>query len=205
VSLQAETRPVLTFQPATAENFEDFESFSQNHGRFRYCRCMRWRMTSSEFSGSSREQRASRMAALIRDGLPVGVLAYLAGEPIGWCSVAPRDTFQGLERSRVLQRVDDSPVWSVTCFFLDTRVRRRGVTADLLRAAIEYARSQGAALLEAYPVDEHARSYRFMGRRQLFERTGFVDITPPARSRVVMRLALASPAQQALPVESPAP
>jgi GNAT superfamily N-acetyltransferase len=168
------------------------ETFSRSHGRFRYCACMRWRMTSSEFSASGREQRASRLANLVHDGIPVGVLAYLNGEPVAWCSVAPRETFAGLERSQVLQRVDDSPVWSVTCFFLDTRVRRLGVSSALLGAAIEYARSQGAAFLEGYPVAEDARSYRFMGRRRLFERLGFVDVTPSGRSRTVMRLDLAA-------------
>ena len=201
MSLQVESGPDLTFRPVTVENLDDLQSFSRSHGKFGYCSCMRWRMTSSQFSGSSREQRALCLAALVHDGLPVGVLAYMSDEPVAWCSVAPRETFEGLERSRVLGRIDDSPVWSVTCFFLDTRVRRRGVSAALLRAAIDYARSQGAVSLEAYPVDEQARSYRFMGRRQLFERVGFVDVTPSGRSRVVMRLELASPAQQAHPAD----
>ena len=200
--MQVESGPELTFRPVTVENLDDLQSFSGNHGKFGYCSCMRWHMTSSEFSGSSRERRASCLAALVHDGLPIGVLAYMSDEPVAWCSVAPRETFGGLERSRVLRRIDDSPVWSVTCFFLDTRVRRRGVSAALLRAAIDYARSQGAVALEAYPVDEEARSYRFMGRRRLFERVGFVDVTPPGRSRVVMRLELAVPAQQVHPADN---
>jgi GNAT superfamily N-acetyltransferase len=157
---------------------------------------MRWRMTSSEFRNSTSEERASRLEKLVSRGVPVGVLAYVNSEPIGWCSVAPRETFAGLERSRVLPRVDDAPVWSVTCFFVDARFRGRGVSLGLLGAAANYARSCGATFLEAYPVDECAHSYRFMGRADLFARAGFVDVTPPGQARAVVRLKLEPLAQQ---------
>ncbi len=184
-----------SFHPVTAERLGDLDRFSRQHGKFRYCSCMRWRLPSSEFQRCTKEQRASRLEQLVVSGIPVGVLAYVGGEPVGWCSVGPRESFAGLERSRTLSRIDDTAVWSVTCFFVDAQQRRRGLQSRLLDAAIGYARAQGAGVIEAYPVDPCSRSYRFMGFPGLFERAGFVDVTPPGRARNVMRLVLGASEQ----------
>jgi hypothetical protein len=71
---------------------------------------MRWRMTSTQFQRSTKEERAEALERLVREGTPVGVLAYFDGEPVAWCSVAPRETYAGLERYRALPRINDEPV-----------------------------------------------------------------------------------------------
>ncbi|NTU72250.1 MAG: GNAT family N-acetyltransferase [Coriobacteriia bacterium] len=185
-----------SFHPVTVERLGDLDRFSRHHGKFRYCSCMRWRLSSSEFQRSTKEQRASRLEQMVVSDTPVGVLAYVGGEPVGWCSMGPRESFAGLERSRTLARVDDMAVWSVTCFFVDARQRHRGLQSRLLDAAIDYACTQGADVIEAYPVDPGSPSYRFMGFTPLFERAGFVDVTPPGRTRSVVRLMLGASAQQ---------
>jgi len=38
----------------------------------------------------------------VRRGITVGILAYAEGEPIAWCSIAPRETYAALERYRAL-------------------------------------------------------------------------------------------------------
>jgi GNAT superfamily N-acetyltransferase len=133
--------PTLEFYPVTAERLADLARFSAQHGKFRYCSCMRWRMTSADYQRSTKASRVAALDELVRRGTPVGVLAYVDGDPVGWCSIASRETYTALERSRALPRVDDAPVWSVVCFFVDRRVRRQGVTLGLLKAAVEYARS----------------------------------------------------------------
>ena len=114
------------FKPVTRETLSDLARFSECHGRFRYCSCMRWRMRSSEFKDSTAEERAAALEALVKQGVPVGVLAYAGGEPVGWCSVAPRESYEALDRYKALQRIDAQPVWSVVCFFVDRRYRRPG-------------------------------------------------------------------------------
>ena len=126
-------------------------------------------------------------SAAVAAGTPVGVLAYLDGEPVGWCSVAPRHTYVALERYKALPRLDDVPVWSVVCFFVASRVRRAGVTLGLLRAAVDYARQAGAPAVEGYPV-EPGKLYGYMGSPRTFERAGFRDVTPPGQTRRVMRI-----------------
>ena len=180
----------IDFRPVTPANLEDLERFSRAHGKFRYCSCMRWRMTSTEFSRSDKTKRTEALRGEVAGGLPTGVLAYADEAPVGWCSIAPREGFRGLERYRKLARIDDAAVWSVTCFFIDRHYRRKGLTADLLKAAIRYAGDNGARIVEGYPVDPGSTSYTYMGSPGTFTREGFTDVTPPGRERKMFRIVL---------------
>jgi len=183
----------MQFYPVTPERLSDLARFSEQHGKFRYCSCMRWRMRSTEFQRSTKEDRVAALEGTVRLGEPVGILAYSEGEPVGWCSIAPRQTYQALEKYRALPRLDEAPVWSVVCFFVDRHVRRQGVTLGLLQAAVEYARSHGAKVIEGYPVEPGPRLYTYMGSPSTFRRAGFRDVTPAgqdspaAAGRQVMR------------------
>ena len=179
--------PALQFHPVTRDRLPDLARFSEQHGKFRYCSCMRWRLRSSDFQRSTKEERVAALEGLVREGTPVGVLAYADGEAVGWCSVAPRETYAALERFRALPRLDDAPVWSVVCFFVDRHVRREGATVGLLKAAVEYAKSQGAKIVEGYPVEPGPRLYTYMGSPTTFRKAGFRDVTPDGQERRVMR------------------
>jgi GNAT superfamily N-acetyltransferase len=174
-------------RPVSEDNVADLERFSRQHGKFRYCSCMRWRMTSTEYKGSTKDDRIGELNRLAGGDTPVGVLGYVHDEPVGWCAVAPRGDYRALERFRALPRLDDQQVWSVVCFFVDRRVRRTGATRALLRAAVEYAQSQGARVIEGYPVELGPRLYTYMGSRATFRAAGFTDVTPAGQSRTVMR------------------
>lgn len=183
---------MLTFQPVTQERLADLAHFSERHGKFRYCSCMRWRLTSTDYKHSTKESRVAALDDLVCHGTPVGVLAYQDGEPVGWCSVAPRETYAALERFRALPRLDDAPVWSAVCFFVDSSVRRSGVTLGLLCAAVDYAVSQGATIIEGYPVEPGPHLYSYMGSPATFLRAGFQNVTPPGQARLVMRYMVSS-------------
>ena len=176
-----------SFKPVTRERLRDLARFSEQHGKFRYCSCMRWRMQSTDFSRSTKEDRVAVLERLVLDDKPIGVLAYRDGEPVGWCSVAPRESYRGLERYGALARIDDQPVWAVVCFFVDRRFRRRGLTLALLKAAVAYARSEGAKIVEGYPVNPGSRLYTYMGAPSTFLSAGFRDVTPPGATRSFMR------------------
>ena len=180
------------FHPVTRARLADLVRFSElrgrhGHGKFAYCSCMRWRLPSAEFQRSTPAGRRAALYRLVEEGTPVGVLGYLDGEPVGWCSIAPRETYRALERFRALARIDDEPVWSAVCFFLDARVRRQGFTGRLLQSAVAYALAEGARTIEAYPVEPGPRLYTYMGAPSTFLRAGFRDVTPPGRARRLMR------------------
>jgi GNAT superfamily N-acetyltransferase len=181
------SRPSFDYHPVTPDRLTDLARFSTEHGKFRYCSCMRWRLKSTEFSRSTKAERIDRLDELVTCGVPVGVLAYVDAEPVGWCSIAPRETYEGLERYRALPRLDDAPVWSVVCFFVDRRWRRHGLTLGLLTASVNYARSKGARIIEGYPVPADARLYTYMGSPSTYRAVGFREVTPAGQARSVLR------------------
>lgn len=180
----------LEYHPVTRERRADLARFSEAHGKFRYCSCMRWRMTSAEYKQSTKESRVATLDHLAAADAPVGALAYRDGEPVGWVAVAPRVALGALERYKALARVDEAAVWSVTCFFIDRAVRGQGVTLGLLNAAVAYAISRGATVIEGYPVRPGAKLYTYMGSVATFKAAGFEDVTPAGRERPVMRYAV---------------
>ncbi len=133
------------------------------------------------------------LKSLVDGGTVPGLIAYRGQRPFGWISLGPREDYPRLERSPVMKRVDETPVWSIVCFFVDPKERGQGVTRALLRGAIDYARSRGASLLEAYPVDKKARSHpdsMWFGAKRMFDRAGFKEIARRKDARPVVRRGL---------------
>lgn len=117
--------------------------------------------------------------------MPVGLLAYEKDEPVGWCSIAPRDAYRSLGGPES----PEESVWSIACFFIPRERRGQGIGEALLEAAIAHAKRKGATMIEAYPVDPDSPSYRFMGFVGMFARHGFKPVARAGTRRHVMRLA----------------
>ncbi len=181
----------LEFQPLTPERWADFERLFGERGAYGGCWCMWWRTTRTQFEQQQGEGNRQAMKAIVESGEVPGILAYLAGEPVGWCSVAPRERFGSLNRSPVLKRLDDEPVWSIVCFYVDKRYRGQGLIVALIRGAIAYVQEQGGKVIEAYPTqpkDGHLPPVSsFMGVPAVFEKAGFVEKARPSKSKVIMR------------------
>jgi GNAT superfamily N-acetyltransferase len=140
--------------------------------------------------GQSRRDSQAKKAVLenrVREGVPVGIVGYLDGEPVAWCSIAPRDTFRDLG-GQVDPADASENVWSLVCMFVVRRLRRQGITRRLISAAVEQARKQGATVVEAYPVHPDSPSYRFMGFASSFKAAGFQEVEMAGSRRHVMRL-----------------
>ena len=147
-------------------------------------------------SSSNRKARAivGAMKKIIESGEVPGLLGYIDGEPVAWCSVAPRETFSSLGRSRILKPVDEKPVWSVVCFFVAKEHRRKGVTVQMLDAAAEYARGNGATIVEGYPVEPRKSAmpdvFAFTGLAAAFQKAGFREAARRSDTRPIMRRAV---------------
>jgi GNAT superfamily N-acetyltransferase len=185
----------LAFHPLTADRFPDLEQLFGRRGACGGCWCMWWRLKRSEFERQKGETNRRALKRIVESGEVPGLLAYRGGRPIAWCSVAPREAFGALERSRVLKRVDDRPVWSVVCFFVAKPFRRRGLTAALLRAATEYAREHGARIVEGYPIEPKKSPapdpFVWTGLPSAFRRVGFVEVARRSPTRPIMRFVTA--------------
>jgi GNAT superfamily N-acetyltransferase len=176
----------ITFHPVDDARWPDFARLFESRGGPKSCWCMLWRQTLEEAKHTDGASRKAAMAARVTAGVPVGLLGYLDGEPVAWCSVAPRSTYRRLVRDGG----SDDGVWSIACLFVVRRLRGLGLAPIIIRAAVSQARAQGASVVEAYPVDADSPSYRFMGFVPVFERAGFREIGREGRRRHVMQLAL---------------
>jgi len=181
----------LEFHPLVRGRWADFEWLFGSHGAYGGCWCMWWRLTRSEFEAQQGEGNRLAMQAIVESGEVPGILAYAGDEPVGWCSIAPRERFGTLERSRVLKRLDDEPVWSIVCFYVAKAFRGQGVGEQLICSAVEFAWQQGGRIVEAYPTVPRAGRLppvsSFMGIPAMFARAGFVECARPSQSRVIMR------------------
>lgn len=192
----AEEKADLEFLPLTAERWGDFEELFGEHGAYSGCWCMWWRITRARFEKQLGEENRLAMKAIVASGEIPGILAYYRGRAVGWCSVAPRENFATLERSRKLRRVDDRPVWSVVCFYVAPGYRRRGLMRPLLEAAVAYARENGAEIVEGYPVDVPDRltgSSGYIGLKPVFRAVGFKEVARPSESQSIMRYFISRP------------
>ena len=177
--------------PLTPERWGDFETLFGPNGACAGCWCMWWRLAQGEWKRQKGEGNRLAMMALVEGGEVPGLLAYRDGTPVGWCSVAPREHYPALERSKDLARVDATPVWSVVCFFVHRRHRRQGVSEQLLRAAIAYVREQGGSCLEAYPyvpkTERVSAGSAYMGMASTYARAGFVEVARRSATRPIVR------------------
>jgi GNAT superfamily N-acetyltransferase len=155
---------------------------------------MWWRSTRREFEERKGEGNRRALKAVVDSGKAPGLLAYLGKQAVGWCSVAPREEFSSLERSPVLKRLDDQPVWSIVCFYVSKPFRGQGIAEALIGGALDYARSRGGAIVEAYPTSPKktplAPVSSFMGLPSMFTRAGFEEIARPSPSKRIMRCRL---------------
>ena len=152
---------------------------------------MFWRLPRKQWDADKGTGNKRALKRLITSGSEPGILAYSDNEPVGWCAVAPREQYVALERSRILKPVDENPVWSVSCLFIKKSYRRQGVSAELLRAAIDFAAKRGAKLVEGYPVEPTMEKmpdpFLWHGVPSAFKAAGFKEVARRSKTRPIMR------------------
>jgi GNAT superfamily N-acetyltransferase len=181
----------LEFHPLTPERWTDLEKLFGERGACGGCWCMWWKLKRSEFMRQRGEANRKALKKIVDSGEIPGIIAYANSQPVGWCAVAPRQAYPALERSRILKRVDDKPVWSVVCFFVAKPFRGKGLSVKLLKAAIKHVRKNGGKIIEGYPVEpKKARMpdpFAYTGLVSAFRKAGFVEVLRRSESRPIMR------------------
>lgn len=182
--------------PATAERWKDIVSLFGAKGAYAGCWCMFWRLDRADFKKMKGEGTKAVLQGMTANNDVAGLLVYVDGEPIGWCSIGPRKDYVALENSRILKRIDDEPVWSVVCFFVAKPFRSKGIMSELLRGAVKYAEGKGAKIIEGYPIDmqtdklagQKLNSYSgYMGIASIFRAAGFVKVADASETQRIMR------------------
>jgi GNAT superfamily N-acetyltransferase len=188
--------------PANEATWQDLDAIFGTRGAGARCYCQRYKLAPGEaFGNFPAEERAHRLRTQTECDHPAsettsGLVAYLDGEPVGWCAVEPRPAYEGLLRvfrvpwdGRSEDKADES-VWAVTCLFTRARFRKRGVSRALAHAAVGFARERGARALESYPIVTKAviEEELHVGTVGVFSQAGFTEIGRPSKRRAVMRI-----------------
>ena len=148
---------------------------------------MYWRI-GADYRREPRWRNKEALREIVDRGPPPGLLAFDGDVPVGWCQLTPRDALPWLDRAWRLRRVDDLPVWSLSCFYVRKGYRKRGMTSALIAAALDAARGAKAPALEAYPLDaDLTPSASGTGYASTFAHAGFEVVTRRVPPRPIMR------------------
>lgn len=180
----------LSVRPLTPGLWPQFEDLFGANGACGGCWCMWWRKARADFERGKGKGNRAAFKHIVEKGPPPGLLAFDGDLAVGWCQLTPRSDLPTLDRSRLLARVDTSPVWSLSCFYVRKTHRHRGVMSALVKAAVEEARKNGAPALEAYPWDtaeKKGAATVYTGLASTFERAGFKTVARRAPHRPLMR------------------
>lgn len=192
----------LAIVPANAASCADLQTVFGPRGPAGVCQCQRYKLAPREaFRSFPAAERAERLRTQTACGDPraeatSGLVAYVDGEPAGWCAVEPRSNYGGLVRNnrvpwegRDEDKADDT-VWAVTCFCIRAGFRRQGVGDALARAAVPHARACRARAVEGYPMVTRATILEelHVGTVGMFARAGFTEVSHPTLRRAVWRI-----------------
>jgi GNAT superfamily N-acetyltransferase len=187
---------------ANEASCQDLQMVFGSRGPGFRCQCQRYKLAPREsFASFPVEERAFRLwqqtdCGHVGSNTTSGLVAYLDGEPVGWCAVEPRSAYPGLRRNNRVPWLGrnedkaDGTVWALTCVFIRAGFRRRGVSRALVGAAVNFARQRGARSIEGYPmtstdvIDEE----RHVGTVSIFAAAGFTEVIRPTLRRAVMRI-----------------
>lgn len=182
----------LVVRPLTSDRWADFEALFGPNGACGGCWCMTPRLGSVEYAKKRGAANKRAMKALVERGPAPGLLAYRGREAVGWCALAPRAEYVRYARSRVAKPLDARPAWAIVCIYIRPHELGKGVSSALVRAAIAFARKNGAQLLEAFPVEprqgqELVPVFAWTGIASTFTRAGFEEVARRTPTRPYLR------------------
>jgi GNAT superfamily N-acetyltransferase len=197
------TEDAISVAPANQASWADLQTVLGVRGPASSCQCQRIKLGDGAWWSMPTEERAARLREETDCGHPrarqtSGLVAYLDGEPVGWCAVEPRTAYRRLLNSRIpwanrLEDKDDDDVWAVVCFVTRAGYRRRGISRALAVATVDYARRRGARALEGYPIIPRAGQdvpwgELNVGAHAIFVAAGFTEVSRPSNRRADMRI-----------------
>ena len=177
----------LAIRSLTPDLWPALEDLFGKNGACDGCWCMYWRIGAA-YHKRPRDRNKSAFRQIVKRGPPPGLVAFDGDLAVGWCQLTPRDDLPWLDRAWRLKRVDQAPVWSLSCFYVRIGYRKTGVTSALIAAALKAAKRAGAVALEAYPLDaKKTASASWTGYAATFERAGFKTVACRVPARPIMR------------------
>lgn len=183
----------ITVQPVTEALFDDVQTIFGARGQPARCQCQGYRLNWYALHSDDVVGRRELLRDQVAEGH--GLVAYLDGEPVGWCSLGPRSDYPGLRKTTWSGRTEDrgdAGIWAVTCFVTRAGFRHQGVSRALAAATVDLARDRGARAVEAYPMKpapgkDVTWGEMHVGALSAFLAAGFRVVHVPSLRRAVVR------------------
>ena len=180
----------LSFKPIKRDLWSDLEELFGPNGACGGCWCMFWKLRGKAYDESRGIENRQMHKSQVTAGVVTGLLAYSQGEVVAWVAVEPRRAYEKLAYSRALKPVDEQEVWSITCFFVAKKFRRKGIAVELIKAAVEHVRRKGGRIVEGYPVEtkeDAPAPFVFTGTASAFRQAGFKEVARNTPTRPIFR------------------
>ena len=182
----------FSVEPLTKKNWFQLLQLFGPKGACGNCWCMYYRLSRADFAeGKTDDGNKKALKELVWSNKPTGLIGIYQGQAIAWCAFAPREDFMKLGKSRVHKRIDDQPVWSVPCLFIDKTFRGNGISVEFLKGVVNYAKDNNIRLIEAYPTIRTTPripdSFAWIGLYKSFERAGFEIVDQTSKNRPMVR------------------
>ena len=177
----------------TSETWPDFEILFEKHRGVRGgCWCTFHQCSSGDYNKMTKDERRLYHQSRVIDGQSTGILLYEQHVTIGWCQFGPAKSFEQINRNRAYKALaiseQQDPIWRITCIFVDRDYRRRGLSEQLLIAALNAIRSKGGGIVESFPlVVPQVSGPQYTGSVDLYRRLGFAMVGMVGKSTALMR------------------
>jgi GNAT superfamily N-acetyltransferase/uncharacterized protein YndB with AHSA1/START domain len=185
----------IEIHDVTPERVGDYQSFF-DHDAFRdfpswqSCYCLETHRTQDDDEWAARTGNDNRrdMSEMISRRQVTALLAYVDGNPVGWCNYGETTRLSNVMRRFAIDASDYEGVGSVACFVIAAPYRGHGIASLLLDAAVERLRARGVHAVEGYPhrgADSAQTNYR--GPLSMYLRAGFEPYRETERNIVVRK------------------
>jgi GNAT superfamily N-acetyltransferase len=183
----------IVVRPVTEALFDDVQTILGARGEAARCQCQGYRMGWTARHTDDVQGRRELLRDQVIEGH--GLVAHLDGEPVGWCSLAPRRDYTYLRQTTWRGRSEDKEdpgVWAVTCFVTRAGYRRQGVSRALAGGTVDLPREHGARAVEAYPMKpapgkEVPWGEMHVGALSTFLAAGYRIVHVPSLRRAIVR------------------
>ncbi|MCC6287968.1 MAG: GNAT family N-acetyltransferase [Chitinophagaceae bacterium] len=147
---------------------------------------MYWRI-GPEYNKRDRTLNKNDFQKIISTVKPSGLIAFNDNVPVGWCQLTPKQDLPWLIKNGYGDLKSTKNIWCISCFYIKTGYRKKGLTAELIKAAIKYAKKSKAEILEAYPRNSPSS---YTGYLKTFVEAGFKIVGDGKYERKIVSIQL---------------
>jgi GNAT superfamily N-acetyltransferase len=179
-------------RPLAVATWPAFVHLAEKHnGVWGGCWCTWFHPACADKGAGAAGNRAYK-ERLVREGKAHAALVFEGEVAVAWCEFGSPDELPNIYHLKEYNAgLDRAPDYRLTCFFVDTDYRRKGVAAVALRGALDLIAKSGGGLVEGYPQDTQGKrtsgSFLYNGTRSLYEKAGFSYERSKGKNHCVMR------------------